>query len=141
VLGCLVVILCCCFGIIIWWDGYYLPYKYCRPVTYPDGNMNGLKEGKWFSTTTTASVNSVMVFYDERLLTGEHSLGDINLGEWHRKELQDGRLLYECVGIDINLLTVETGCIYISKQNEGTYIESWFLRSEGGTITCSRIKN
>jgi len=137
-IGCLCLLGCCCVGAIVCWDGYYLPFKYCRPVAYPSSDMTGLVEGKWFTHTTTNDINEVISFYDARLLTGQHQLGNIELGEWRKEHLKDERLLYHCAGTDINLLSTETGCVYISKKDQDTYIESWFFRSEGTHIPCPK---
>ena len=127
----------CCFAGLIW-DGSLLPFKVCRPINYPRGTRDGLKEGKWFSLTTSDETSEVISFYDQRLLDGQHFLGGIYLGEWQREELANGKWLYSCYGNDINGITTETGCVYVRQHEEGVLVESDFFRSEGGHTPCLR---
>ncbi len=131
VIGGLLFLVTCCSLIILFFDGYYLPFKPCRPISYPDGS----KMSKQFSYTVTVAMDTVLSFYDQRL--GVQPL-PADTGQWRREELSDSRHLYSCYGVDINGLSTETGCIYVSKQGEGTHIEGMLLRSEGDNIPCSR---
>lgn len=129
----LLLVACCCIGVALYWDGYYLPNKPCRPITYPDGQTTTTS----FSTTTSDSLDAVLQYYDRQLNVQPYP-GD--MGQWIRVEQADSEYLYSCASVDINGLTTETGCVYISSQGEATYIETELLRSEGGNNQCSRFK-
>lgn len=121
----------CCL-VIIFLDGYYLPFKPCRPVSYPSGEIVIEK----FSDITTTSPDSILSFYDENLKP--QSPLEANVGQWSKELMGNSKYLYACYGVDINRLTTETGCIYISEEEEGTLIEAILFRSEGGNIPCPR---
>lgn len=134
----LIVILCgigllgfCCILACLTLDGYYLPNKPCRPLTYPNAQQTTAQ----FIHTTTNSIESVLQFYDEKLNVQQFPA---NTGQWKREILSDGRYLYSCYGVDINLLTTETGCIYLKGETGSTAIETMLLRSEGSNTPCPR---
>ncbi len=116
---------------VLFLDGYYLPFKPCRPITYPEGNNTSEN----FLYTATTGIDTVLAFYDERLDIQPRP-GDIGL--WRREELEDARYLYSCYGVDINGLSTETGCIYVSEQKMGTRVEGMLFRSEGDNLQCPR---
>jgi hypothetical protein len=72
-----------CSAAWIFWDGYYLPAKPCRPFGYPDGSQSGLTEGKWYATTTTDTLDQVRSFYEPRLPVVDNP----DLGQWKRVQL------------------------------------------------------
>jgi hypothetical protein len=113
-------------------DGYYLPFKPCRPITYPDGQITTEK----FSHITTTPLDLVLSFYDQRLKA--QPVLEADVGEWRKEVLGDTKYLYVCYGVDINGLTTETGCIHVNKEEKGTHITTTLLRSEGGSMQCPR---
>lgn len=127
----IVSIICCCLGLGLYWDGYYLPNKPCRPITYPAGKRTTSD----FIYTGTESIETILRFYDEQLDIQPYP-GDT--GQWIRETLPDSRYLYSCFGNDINGMTTETGCIYISSDGMTSRITTDFFRSEGGHIPCAR---
>lgn len=127
--GVLALLICCL--IVLFFEGYYLPFKPCRPITYPDG----IKKGKQFSYTTTATLDVVLSFYDQHL---DIQPWPADREQWRKEELGSSTYLYSCYAGDINGLTTETGCIYISNEGGSTLIETMLFRSEGGNIPCPR---
>jgi len=136
-LSLMTICFCCC-SAALFMEGSFLPFKACRPINYPFGTRDGLKEGEWFSLTTPDTMSEVLSFYDQRLLDGQEFPRNLDVGEWQRKELADGKWLYSCYGVDINHTTTETGCIYVSEQAEGVLITSDFFRSEGANTPCQQ---
>jgi hypothetical protein len=94
-----------------------------------------MSEGERVASTTSASINSVLSFYDYELTEKSLKLLGYNLGEW-QKNVDNETTSYSCYGGDINLLTTETGCIYIRASGEDTLIEAVRYRSEGGHVPC-----
>ena len=131
---CLFWMTCCALG-AFWLDGYYLTYKTCRPIGYPSGEVAGQGEGKRFAYTTADRSDAVIAFYDQRLkpYVGSYYA---DLGEWSKSKLPGGNYRYACASVDINRLTTETGCIYVRPGVDGTYIEGWLIRGEGGEAQC-----
>lgn len=129
-LGGLALLICCCL-IGLFFEGYYLPFKPCRPITYPDG----VRTTQQFSYTTTAPLDVVLLFYDQHL---DVQPWPADRGQWRREELEDSKYLYSCYAGDINGLTTETGCIYVSSEKESPHIEGMLFRSEGGNTPCMR---
>jgi hypothetical protein len=113
----------------MWWDGEYLPIKPCRPVSYPEGNV----ETHRAETSTSDPIEAVLIYYDQRLDIQPYPA---EIGFWTRQELPDARTLYTCGSVDINRITTETGCIYVSSSNGTTQIETLLMRSEGGIMAC-----
>ena len=125
----------CCLAGFLWWDGYYLPNKPCRPITYPTGKIEGSGTGRRFAYTSSDPVRSILDFYDKELKA--HTGTDYgDTGEWYRSEKENGTYLYSCFGNDINGMTTETGCISVSPSASNTLIEGWLFRSEGGHNPC-----
>ena len=120
-----------CLILGIFWEGSYLPNKPCRPVVYPEGQTTT----EQLSYDINDSIEAVLEFYDQRLNVQPFP-GDT--GQWRREELSTSKYLYSCYGVDINLLTTETGCIYVNPGGAGTHIETQLLKSEGGSIPCPR---
>lgn len=126
----LAVMFCALVG--LFWDGYYLPNKPCRPITYPDAK----KTTEVFSITTQDSLVSVLEFYTQNLDT--KPIFEADTGDWKMEELSSNRYLFSCYGADINLITTESGCIYVSSNGVYTRIDGNFARSEGSNVPCSR---
>jgi hypothetical protein len=125
-------ILMCCIAVGIFWDGYFLPGKPCRLLTYPDAT----RTAKPYSLVVSDPMNTILEFYDEHLNVQPAPLADFN--EWQVEKLNDGSYLCSCYGKDINRITGETGCIYVSVDGDNTKIKSEFYRSEGSNTPCSR---
>jgi hypothetical protein len=119
----------CCIAGGLWWDGYYLPYKPCRPLTYPDGKV--VTEAT--SSTTLISIDTVEKYYDQRLAVKPDQA---ETGHWRRRNVPNARVFYDCPATDINRLSTETGCIYLWSSDGKTYIQTLLLRSEGGNDQC-----
>jgi hypothetical protein len=120
----------CWFAGVIWWDGYYLPYKPCRPVEYPDGKVIAQDQHIGVSVPIAA----VTGYYDRRLNVRVNAED----GQWNKENLKDARILYWCVAADINRLSAETGCIYLSSAAGKTEIQTMLLRGEGGEWPCPK---
>lgn len=119
-----------CFGLlIIFLEGSYLPFKPCRPRTYPDGG----KTNQQFSLSSPDSLSNVLSFYDETL---DIKPWPADTAQWRREQLGKSNYLYSCFAVDINKLTTETGCIYISNRDSVVHIEGKLLRSEGSNTAC-----
>jgi hypothetical protein len=110
----------------------YLPNKPCRPITYPEGKRTG-REGREISYTPD-SLDKVFKFYTERLKATE-VVPEASDGTWWL-ERRSQQLVFACMAVDINLLTTETGCVYLSEESSKTKIEIQFLRSEGANWYC-----
>jgi hypothetical protein len=119
----------CCGALALFFDGYYLPFKPCRPITYPDGTPTTEN----LSYTTTVALDLVLSFFDQRL--DAQPFPDDTL-YWRKQKLGESKYLYACAAADINGLTTETGCIFVSREGNGTRIETILLRSEGGGPPC-----
>jgi hypothetical protein len=137
-LSLLLIIGCCSATIFFWWGSYYLPFKPCRPITFPDGIEQGQGTGLRFSYTVDEPIDEVLSFYDSRLLGKEYRVGGIYLGQWNKQELGNSQFLYYCYGGDINLMTSESGCIYVRHQGQKTRIAAYLYRSEGANTQCSQ---
>jgi hypothetical protein len=123
-------LLCCCLG-ALFWDGYYLPNKPCRPVTYPDGKVTTTE---FSAQTTPDEMETVLEFFDQRLNAADPSVAIDN--QW-RKIIQAGSgYLYYCYAADINGISTESGCIYVNSDGKETQIKYMLLRSESGNSTC-----
>jgi len=119
----------CCLLTLLFLDGYYLPYKPCRPITYPDAKKTNAE----FSHALNVSIDSVLPFFDHHL---DIRTAPVERGQWQREEVTNSKYVYSCISVDINGLTGETGCIYVVKDEQNTRIHSKLLRWEGGSITC-----
>lgn len=126
------ILLVACGLIILFLEGSYLPSKVCRPITYPDGKVTTER----FSLKTTDSIEAVLSFYDQQL--NAQPWLDAGTNQWGKEALGNSNYLYLCYGVDINRLTTETGCIYVSSRESGSTIEAVLFRSEGGYIQCPK---
>ena len=84
--------------------------------------------------------DQVIRFYDQELPKLERAAETIDFGQWQR-EYSEGGAAYTCYGVDINMLTTETGCIYLSPELAATKIELLRFRSEGGNVPCPGISH
>jgi hypothetical protein len=130
----LIFLLSCTF-ICVYWEGYYLPFKACRPIIYPEGQ----RITEEISYTTPDPSKTVLPFFDQRLKA--KSVEDLGWedGQWMKTKVDSSMTLYWCVGADINLSTGETGCIYVRPEGNGTRIRTEFLRWEGASWLCSAL--
>lgn len=127
ILGCALSIVLC-FGLtLVFIDGSLLPPKPCRPISYPQGQTR-----KQFSVITADPMETVIDFYVTNL---DVQPWPADTGQWKKVTLDSGILFY-CMGVDINGLTTETGCIYLRENGQGTFIEAELFRSEGGNVPC-----
>jgi hypothetical protein len=125
-------LLVCCTLLGLFLDGYYLPGKPCRPFAYP----NLVRTTNAFSITTQDSIETVLQFYDQNL--NIKPIMEADTGDWKIEELENSRFLYSCYSVDINGLTTESGCIYVTVEGLFTRIEGELNRSEGSNIQCIR---
>ncbi|MCC7361579.1 MAG: hypothetical protein IT317_18990 [Anaerolineales bacterium] len=123
------VVACCALG-LLFWDGYYLPQKPCRPIAYPSGQRLGGDQ----LADNSDDLQLVETFYDDRLVP--KPIDYPNFGVWHKDKLDKGVVRYWCYANDINGLTTETGCIDIKRVNDDTIIKYTLRRSEGGFSPC-----
>ncbi|CAG1006274.1 hypothetical protein ANRL4_03614 [Anaerolineae bacterium] len=121
----------CCIAAALFFDGYYLPNKPCRPIVYPDGR----REPRPFSDVYRVSFDSVLSFYDQNLHIAS-SPRDTDL--WRKERLSTTAYLYSCYAADINGLTAESGCIYVHQEDNATRVETRLLRSEGSNTPCPK---
>lgn len=119
----------------IYWDGYYLPLKPCRPITYPDGEHITRE----ISYTTQDSLKTVSQFFEQRLSPRLVEGLEIENGQWMKMEVDNELTLYWCESVDINRTTGETGCIYVRPEGDKTNIETEFIRFEGANWLCSEF--
>ena len=126
-------VLLCCLMPVLFLEGSYLPFKICRPIGYPDGSRIKLAEGKLSVQQTNDSIN----FFDDALPTHVSTFLGTDLGQWQKRQT-DANIVYACYGHDINLLTTETGCIYVRAIDGGTRVEYVRFRSEGGHTPCPK---
>ena len=136
ILGILLILSCCCLtGLYV--DGYYLPFKVCRPITYPDGSLNPTRDNTWFSYTVEDPIDDVTLFYDQQLPLGmRHRLWGVDLGRWEKNKIGDADYVYSCYGSDINYITIESGCVSVKKEEQGTHIRGWLVRSDSSNVPC-----
>jgi hypothetical protein len=92
----------CCVLMYLFWDGYYLPGKSCRPITYPDAR----RTTKTFFLVTSDPIDKVLQFYNQQLDAQPLYLADT--GDWKQEQLSNTKYLFSCYGNDINLLTTES---------------------------------
>jgi hypothetical protein len=121
----------CCVAGMVWWNGYYLPYKSCRPVAYPNGSVVTQDT----RSTVSEPIDVVIKYYDQRLSVRSNSA---EFGQWTKEILPESRILYSCAAVDINRLSTETGCIYIQSVGGSTEIQTKLLRGEGGEWPCPK---
>ena len=132
ILGVLSALIICCILAGLFLDGYYLPSKPCRPITYPDGK----RTTKEFSSKTPDSQATVLQFYNQHL--GISSTSVVDTGDWKQEKLSDSKYLFSCYSVDLNGLSTESGCIYVSVSGEYIEIDGELNRSEGSNVPCLR---
>lgn len=120
-----------CALLLLFVDGTYLPNKPCRPITFPDGK----RTNRAGTQVAEVPIQTVLSFYDAKL---NAQTGSVDFREWSKELRKDGDYLYSCYAVDINLLTTETGCIWVSGSQESTQIKVAVLRGEGGSWSCLR---
>lgn len=128
-IGILLALCGICALLVLFVDGTYLPNKPCRPITYPDGkrtNGPGMLEAE-------VPIQTVLAFYDQELSA---QIGSTDFREWSKELREDSSYLYSCYAVDINLLTAETGCIWVTGSQKSTQIKTALLRGEGGSWGC-----
>lgn len=76
------------------------------------------------------------MFYSQHLGAQPALLAD--KGEWRQEKLSNGTYLFSCYAADINRITTESGCIYVSADGSYTRIEGELNRSEGSNVPCLR---
>lgn len=130
--GIILSIAVCCAMIGLFWDGYYLPNKPCRPITYPDAR----RTTEPFSIMSQDSLDSVLEFYNLNLAT--KPIFEADKGDWKMEKLNDTRYLFSCYGVDINRITTESGCVYVSLEGNYVKIDGDLARSEGSNVPCPR---
>ena len=131
----IILVLSCSLGTLVL-DGYYLPFKACRPIAYPSGTQLQIREGTTLTHITSDEIDVVTRFFDQQLLASQKKPLGMDLGQWHREKLNRPDYSYVCYGNDINGLTTETGCITLRQTESGTEIESTLFRSEGSHTPC-----
>lgn len=99
----------CCVLASLFWDGYYLPKKPCRPITYPDA----MRTTEAFSITSQDSLETVLDFYNQNLDTKPLFVADT--GDWKMEEISNNRYLFSCYGADINLVDSTAKCNFESR--------------------------
>lgn len=130
---CLHVFSCIC--IFLFLEGSLLPFKACRPIMYNQTERIKISEGQRVSYITDDSIEEVLSFYDRTLTDLQYNIISPGYtGQW-KKWYYSGYIHYDCYGNDINFLTGEVGCIYISREGDGTVIEA---RRYRGTTPCPR---
>ena len=123
---CMIIISCSLFV-----DGYYLPFKPCRPLVYDTNLSSG--QGSSTFVTSDKMVN-VINFYDQHLKQG--SVSSFENGVWRKTDNTADLVAYSCSSVDVNMITAETGCIYIIKEINGVRIVSELTRNEGSSVPC-----
>ena len=120
-------------GIVVFINGLYLPLKPCRPISYPGGQT--LTEERDQNDTADVPLNQVLQFYDSKFRVDQSSRSES--GHWSKTKIDETHYLYDCYGVDINGLTTETGCIFVSQVSASkTRVLMHLYRSEGSNIPC-----
>ena len=138
--GSVLIILLCCGLVFLFIDGYYLPYKPCRPLKFPSLEKRPLpKWGETYQYRTNQSLDEIVELFDQKLrplvLSEEQSLG-IGISAWKRKQIKEGTYVYQCISADINDITLEQGCMYIKESPEGTLIQTRLWVFETANPRC-----
>lgn len=100
-------------------------------MVYPGGE----RTGKEISYQTGDNFETVLSYFDRTLAV--KPIGIADTGDWRKEKMDQETYLYSCYSADINLLTVETGCIYVVSHGQVTDIRSWLLTGEGSNTPCS----
>lgn len=122
--------LLCCLSVGVFIEGSLLPNKPCRPALYPNGNRT--TESRDYIVSDPLA--TVVSYYSD--LLSAQAPNSVDTGQWSVEKLSESTFLYSCYGVDINRLTTETGCIFVSQETSGTRIRTQLWRSEGGHIQC-----
>jgi hypothetical protein len=122
--------LLCCLPMGLFLEGSLLPNKPCRPMLYP----NGERTTESRNYVVAEPIETVSNYYNRQL--DARAPGSVDTGQWRREELSESTFLYSCRGVDINGLTTETGCIFVSREASSTRIKTQLWRSEGGHVPC-----
>ena len=128
----LAIVVSLCLLSLIWYDGYFLPHKPCRPISYPNGEKPWLKPGQSYFHSTNDSVDKVLQFYTNRLI----KVDEDGIFWWELEQLEEFKYLYKCAATDLNGLTIESGCIFVSQNEDVTLIETILYRSDTVTRPC-----
>lgn len=133
-------LLLCCGQYLIFFDGYYLPHKPCRPLEFPSlEKISFPKRGEIYEYRTDQSIDEVVEIFDERLepvvLLQDHSLG-VAVSDWKRKSLDSRTEVYQCISEDINGIGFEQGCLHIRETSQETLIQMKFGSFETSTFPC-----
>lgn len=111
-------------------DGYYLPFKPCRPMVYPSGEPMG--KGRRDNLVGDSFVQ-VVAFYDQRLQpTTQKNI----IGHWRTTDRRPDIVAYACSAGDINGTTGEQGCMYLLPMAGGTRVITELNVYEGSTVPC-----
>jgi len=129
----IVMILGVCGAGAVYWDGYWLPGKPCRPIRYPTGETIGETLTDPESVDTPHPFEEVTRFYESRLPIGQPGS---QTKPWERELVSKSMIRYSCYAADINGMTAETGCITVNKVSAGTRIVTMLLRGEGASPPC-----
>lgn len=137
--GTLVILLFCgLYG--LFWDGYYLPNKPCRPIEYPTAERINPKPGEVYEYLTDNEAEDVIDFFDDELnatvLSEKASLEIRESASWMRKKIDARTYVYQCIASDINGSTAEQSCLYVKEVEQGTLIETVLWRFETTTWAC-----
>lgn len=138
--GGAILLLFCCGLFLLFFDGYYLPYKPCRPLEFPSlEKISFPKRSKIYEYRTNQPIDEVVELFDNRLhplvLSREQPLG-VGVSDWKRKQLNSKIQVYQCISADINGSTLEQGCLYIRKTRHETAIQMMFGSFETSTFSC-----
>lgn len=138
-MGTLAILLSCgLYG--LFWDGYYLPNKPCRPIEYPTAERIDSKPGEVYDYFTDNKIENVIDFFDDELraivLSEKETLEIRESASWVRKNIDSQTYVYQCIASDINGATAEQSCLYVKKMEQGTLIETVLWRFETTTWTC-----
>lgn len=115
----------------VFWDGFYLPYKPCRPLVYASGQSSNQART---TIITSDAFDQVINFYNQHL--NPQPAAGFATGVWRQLDTQATFVSYACSSSDINMLTAETGCIFIIKEADKTSIVTELLTSEGSSVPC-----
>lgn len=126
------IVVCLCVLSLVWYDGYFLPHKPCRPINYPDGENSWPKPGQFYFYSINDPVDKVLQFYTDRLI----KVDEAGIFWWELEQLENSKYLYKCTATDLNGLTVETGCIFVRRNQDITLIETILYRSDTVSRPC-----
>jgi len=127
----ILLLIVCCGLIVLFWNGYYLPQQPCRPISYPGGQTTTAENASYI---TPDNIEIVLHFFDRHLDAADPSVAVTN--QWRKVKTNGSSYLYYCYAGDVNLITTESGCIYIKPDGNNTLVRSMFFRSEGTNTPC-----